>query len=56
LTPSLPIAHAAAAVRFVQEVVAITQSSFGVLIDCDHDRLDVLIAVALKRTHAPDIG
>src|SRR4051794_21499006 len=43
------VVHPAAAVRPIQKVVAVAQSSFGVLIDRDHDRLDVLIAVALER-------
>jgi hypothetical protein len=50
------VVHPAAAVRPIQKVVAVAQSSFGVLIDRDHDRLDVLIAVALERTHAANVG
>jgi hypothetical protein len=50
------VVHAAAAVRPIQKGVAITQSRFGILVDCNHDGLDVLIAVAFERTHAPHIG
>jgi len=50
------VVHPAAAVGPIQKVVAITQRSFGVLVDRDHDRLNVLLAVPLKRTHAPYIG
>jgi hypothetical protein len=45
-----------AAVRPVQEVVAVAKSSFGILVDRNHDGLDVLVALALERTHAPHIG
>jgi hypothetical protein len=44
------------AIGLVQEIRSIAQRCFGVLVDGNNDRLDVMIAVALKACSVPDFG
>jgi hypothetical protein len=44
------------AVRLVKEIIAVAKRCFGILIDSNDDRLDVLIAVALARRAKPNFG
>jgi hypothetical protein len=50
------IPSSANAMRFVQEKIAIAQSRFRILINRDHDRLDVMEAVTLTGCHMANIG
>src|SRR5579862_9501075 len=43
-------------VGLVQEVPAIAERAFGILIDRDDDRLYVLVAVAFQCRLPPDVG
>ena len=53
---SIALLRTTDAVRFVQEVFAIAERCFSILVDSDYDRLDVLIAPSLARSQAPDFG
>src|SRR5216683_7874227 len=42
--------------RLVQEVLAVAQGGFRILVDGKHDRLHMVEAVAFAGTHVSDIG
>src|SRR5260370_12400281 len=44
------------AMRLVQEVLAVAQGGFPILVDSKHDRLHMVEAIAFAGTHESDIG
>jgi len=49
-------AVSAGAVRLVQKEVAVTQRGLRILVDCDDDGLDVLVAPTFTRGQMPNFG